>query len=110
MKTKLSGIALAFAFALLVGCASQSRVVYNSLASVQVATTGAYNAYLDLVIQAKVTTNAVPAISRDYNTFQQAWSAAVLIAQWNTNTIAPQYVLDLSSKLVTDISVAKGVK
>lgn len=100
--------ATVFAIALLVGCASQSRVVYNTLASVQAATTGAYDGYLSLVVSGKLTTNAVPAISRDYNTFQTVWSAAVMLAQFNTNTVAPQNVTDASTKVLSGIVTAKG--
>lgn len=91
------------------GCTSTSRTTYNTLASVQVATTGAYNGYLDLVVQGKVTTNAVPTVSRDYNLFQTVWSGAVVVARWATNTPASQQVLDAAAVVVTDINKAKGV-
>jgi len=104
----IKSIAAVLAVAFLIGCASQSKVLYNTLASVQVATTGAYNSYLDLVVQGKLTTNSVPVISKDYNLFQQVWSAAVYVAQWQTNSAVPQSVLDASSKVVTDINAAKG--
>lgn len=97
--------------ALVVGCASTNRTVYNTLASVQVTTTGAYNGYLDLVVAGKLGTNSVPAVSRDYNQFQMVWNAAVAVAQWNTNTIAPAAVNDASLRVLTDITNVKaGVK
>ena len=111
MKKRLNGILVAAAVVAMIvcaGCAGQSRVLYNSLAAVQAGTSGAYNGYLDLVVKGKVTTNAVPAISRDFNLFQQTWSAAVMIASWNTNAVAPQAVLDASAKVITEINVAKG--
>lgn len=103
-------ITAVLAVAFLIGCVSQGRLAYNTLASVQVATTGAYNSYLDLIVQGKLTTNSVPAISKDYNLFQQVWSAAVYVAQWQTNSAVPQSVLEASAKVVTDINTAKGVK
>jgi hypothetical protein len=108
-KLKLIPI-LAVVALICAACASQSRVVYNTLASIQVATAGAYNGYLSLVVQGKVTTNAVPQISRDFNLFQQTWSAAVMIAQFNTNTTAPQIVLDQSAAVISEINIAKGVQ
>jgi hypothetical protein len=40
--------------------------------------------------------------------FQASWSAAVMIAQWNTNAVAPQIVLDNSVKTITEINAAKS--
>lgn len=97
---------------LLIGCASQSRVTYNTLASVQATTTGAFNGYLTLVVQGHLRTNDVPVVSRDYNLFQLTWSAAVALAQWNTNAAASLQVTDASSVVLADIINAKntGVK
>src|ERR1035437_7376937 len=91
-----------------VGCSGLGRTYYNTLASIQVATTGAYNGYLDLVIKGQVKTNDVPLISRDYNLFQTVWGSAVSVAQFNTNAIAPSTVTDASAKLVNDITSAKA--
>lgn len=106
MKT-LKSLAAVLAVAFIIGCASQSRTAYNTLASVQTTTTGAYNGYLNLVVQGKLPTNSVPVVSKDYNLFQATWTAAVMVAQWNTNTVAPQPVLDASAKVITDINTAK---
>jgi hypothetical protein len=104
----LKSIPAILLLAFIVGCATTSKVAYNTLASVQVATTGAYNGYLDLVVQGKLTTNSVPVVSKDYNLFQQIWTAAVYVAQFNTNSVVPQTVTDAAAKVVTDISAAKG--
>jgi acetylglutamate synthase len=93
--------------ALLIGCVSQSRTVYNTLASIQVTTSGAFNTYLDLVVTGKLATNSVPAISKDYNTFQTLWSSAVMVAQFNTNSVAPTEVISASTTVITDIANAK---
>jgi hypothetical protein len=95
---------------LLFGCASQSRVVYNTLAGVEITTTGAYDAYLDLVIKGAVPTNSVPAISRKYNIFKIEWAAAVAIAQWNTNAPATTLVSETATKVLVEISNAKAVQ
>lgn len=93
-----------------IGCASNNRKLYQSLATVEVVTTGAFASYLDLVVTGKVATNAVPVVSADYNAFKQVWSAAVVIAQWNTNSVAPANVTAASAKVLTDINNAKGSK
>lgn len=100
-------LAAVFAVALIVGCASQSRTLYNTLASVQATTAGAYNAYLDLVVKGQLKTNMVPVVSRDFNLFQLTWSAAVAVAQWNTNSVAPPEVLAASTQVLTSITTAK---
>lgn len=105
----VKSLAAVFAVAFLIGCASQQRVTYNTLASVQVATTGAYSSYLDLVIQGKVTTNSVPTVSKDYDIFQTVWNGAVVVARWATNSPASQQVLDAAAVVVTDINKAKGL-
>ena len=104
----IKSIAAVLAVAFLIGCASQSRTIFNTLASIQATTQGAYGGYLNLVVQGKIPTNSVPTISRDYNLFQATWTAAAMIAQWNTNTVASQPVLDASAKVITDINIAKG--
>ena len=101
----LLGVALLI---LAVGCVSQSRATFNTLASVQTVTTGAYNTYLDLVIQHKIPTNSVPQVSKDYNFFQTVWTATVIVAQWNTNNPPTQVVMDAAQKVVNSINTAKG--
>lgn len=91
----------------LLGCATQQRLLYNTLATVQMVTTSAYSSYLDLTIQGKIPTNSVPKISADYNAFQTLWSVAVAGAQFNTNTIAPPQVVFASSNILYEIQVAK---
>jgi hypothetical protein len=103
MKRIIPLIALLF----VIGCASQSKLLYNSLATVQTVTTGAFRGYLGLAINGTIRTNSIPEISRDYNSFQALWSAAVAVAQFNTNTIAPEPVVAASSNLLYKINVAK---
>jgi hypothetical protein len=103
----IKSLAAVVAVAFLIGCASQGKLLYNTLASVQTVTTGTYNGYLDLVVKGTLPTNSVPKISKDYNAFQSVWSAAVMVAQFNTNTIAPAVVVSASSNLLYEINVAK---
>ena len=102
----LAAIGLAIVLA---GCAT-GRAYYNTLSSLQITTTAAYNGYLDLVVKGAITTNAVPTVSKDYNLFQVVWSSAVAVAHFNTNAVAPSAVTDAAAKVVNDISAAKGTK
>lgn len=104
----LQSLAAVLTVAFVVGCVSQSRTAYNTLASIQAVTTGAYGDYLNLVVKGKLPTNSVPTISKDYNTFQATWTAACMIAQWNTNSVAPQQVLDASANVITEINIEKA--
>lgn len=109
MKSILtSTLGLCTALVLIVGCVSQSRVTYNTLAAVQVTTSGAFNSYLDLVVKGQVKTNSVPLISADYNRFQLVWNAAVSVAQWNTNAVASSTVTDASAIVINNIVSAKN--
>lgn len=103
MKTKNIVIALSLAI-VMIGCAG--RAYYNTLASIQVTTSAAYDGYLDMVVTGKVKTNNVPAISKDYNMFQTVWMGAVAVAQFNTNAVAPSAVTDASIKVLNDITSA----
>jgi len=105
MRTKL--LAAAFAVALLVGCASQSRTTYNTLASVEATTTGAFCSYLQLAITGAIPTNSVPEVSRNYDLFKASWLAAVQIAQWNTNAPSTPVVDDAAARVVSGINQVK---
>ena len=96
-----------FAAVILIGGASQQKLLYNTLASVETVTTGAFNGYLQLAVTGKIPTNSVPTISKDYNSFQQLWLGAVAVAQFNTNSVAPPIVVNASSNLLYEINVAK---
>ena len=101
---------IAVVAALLVGCATTSTNIYRTLASVQISTSSAYNGYLDMVVQGKVTTNMVPVVSRDYTAFVSVWSAAVSVASLGVQGIATAPVLDAANKVVADVAMAKGTK
>lgn len=108
MKTRII-LPFLLVFALAWGCStSQRRATYNSLASVGYTTDAAVKGYLDLVIHGQISTNSVPTVARDYQTFQVAFNAAVALAQFNTNAVAPPDVLRLSATVISDINIAKG--
>jgi hypothetical protein len=109
MKTKLI-LPLIIVFALAWGCStSQRRATYNSLATVAHTTDAAVKGYLDLVIQGQISTNSVPTVARDYQVYQAAFSLALSAAQFNTNTVAPPNVVELSGTVINSINTAKGV-
>ena len=107
---QIKHLAAIAALVLIVGCASQSKTTYNTLASVQIATAGAYSAYLDLVIQGKLATNSVPIISQDYTVFQSVWNSAVRVASLGVQAPPTAPVIATAAKVTTDIAVAKGAK
>lgn len=104
----LKSLAAVLAVAFLIGCASQSRTVYNTLATVESTTTGAYDTYVTGVIKGYWKTNDVPRVSKDYNAFKLVWAGAVALAQWNTNAPATLPVTDASAVVLADIITAKG--
>ena len=105
---KLNTLAVICAVVFLIGCTTASRTIYNTLASVQVTTSGAYSAYLDLVVQGKVSTNSVPLVSKDYTIYQNVWNAAVSVAELGVQAPATAPVSDAAAKVLADITVAKG--
>jgi hypothetical protein len=110
MKTKLI-LPLLIVVALAWGCStSQRRATYNSLATVGHTTDAAVKSYLDLVIQGQVSTNSVPTVAKNYQTFQAAFNAAVALAQFNTNAVAPPNVVALSGVVINSINTAKGTQ
>jgi hypothetical protein len=105
---KLTSLAAALAVAVLIGCATTGTTVYRTLATVQITTSSAYNAYLDLVVQGKVSTNMVPVVSRDYTAFVAVWNGAVGVAALGVQAPATAPVIDAANKVIADVAVAKG--
>jgi hypothetical protein len=92
-----------------IGCTtSQQTAAYNTLSGLETGTTAAYNAYLTLVVQGKVTTNAVPQVSHAYNDFQAAMVIATVSAQNNTNALAPTNLVTEAAAVVNLITTIEG--
>ena len=104
---RLQSLAAIAALVFVIGCASQQTTLYKTLASVQIATAGAYNGYLDLVIQGKVSTNSVPVVSRDYTIFLGVWNGAVQAASSGVQAPATAPVTAAAAVVVADINTAK---
>ena len=91
------------------GCTTTQRTVaYNSLYSVEKVTTGAYDSYLDSVIQGISTTNGVPRVSKAYNHFHASFLLALDSVQFNTNAIAPASLVVESGDIINLIQTVKG--
>ncbi len=106
MKIKLMIVALALCVA---GCAVTTQTVaYKTLYSVEKVTTGAYDGYLDSVIQGVTSTNAMPRVSSAYNKFQTSLIVALDAVQFNTNALAPDSLVIESGDLINLISAVKG--
>lgn len=92
------------------GCTTnQQTVAYNSLYSLEKTTQAAVDSYDTLVIQGKVPTNGVPAVSKAYNEFQASFILAVDAAQFNTNAVSPPALVVESQDVINLITtLTKG--
>lgn len=86
---------------------TNQTIAYRSLASVETSTVAAFDSYLTAVAKGKVSTNAVPKISKDFQAFQDAMRTATLLVQGNTNAVAPANLTAQSATLLNEISTAK---
>lgn len=102
-------VALLTAILLLVGaCVSTQRATYNTLYSLEHSTTAAYDTYIYGVVRGQWTTNGVPQVSRDYDRFQIGMRAAVEVAQFDYQAIAPSNVTHLATIVLKSILQAKA--
>lgn len=93
------------------GCStSQQRVAYNTLATVQTVTVGAYDAYVAQVIAGNIKTNDLPRIARQFNLFQASFLVALDAVQNNTNALAPESLTVLSGDLLNLINTVTKEK
>lgn len=92
---------------LVMGCkASQQRAAYNTLATVQTVTVGAYDGYVSEIIAGRIKTNDLPRVSRQFNVFQAAFLVALDAVEYNTNALAPANLTTLSTDLLNLINTA----
>ena len=87
--------------AVILGCKSTPQTIaYNTLYSVEKATTAAYDGYVDLVIKGKTTSLYVPSVSKAYDHFQASMFVALDAVQFNTNALAPSSLVIESDDLI----------
>jgi hypothetical protein len=97
--------------ATLVGCTStQQQIAFNSLSTVETTATSAYQGYLTLVVQGKVSTNNIPQVSAAYNVLQSSVLVATLAVQNNTNALAPANVITEAAALTSLITTSEQIK
>lgn len=91
------------------GCnTTQKRIVFNSLYSTGLGVNNAYAAYNDLLVTGQVDTHAYAEISKDYADFQLVFSAAIAVAQFNTNAATPPDVAAKAAALIAKIGQEKA--
>lgn len=101
----LAASLMALPLAIIIGCnAPQQRIAFNSLATVQVVTVGAYDGYVDQVIGGVVPTNDMPKVAKQFNSFQSAYRLALDAVEFNTNALAPASLQRLSTDLLNLIT------
>jgi hypothetical protein len=92
-----------------VGCVTTPKqAAFNSLYSVEKLTTGAYDGYIDSVLNGQSTTNGVPRVSSAYNKFQSSFVIALDAVQFNTNALAPTSLVIESGDVINLINQFKN--
>jgi len=107
----LSAACLLPGLAIIQGCTtSQQRIAFNTIGTLETATTAAVDGYFLAVTKGDVPTNGVPVVSRDYNKFQGGVIVALDLVQNNTNALAPASLQQLSTDLISEIGQFRGGK
>jgi len=90
------------------GCrASHQRIAFNTVYSVTKATGAAYDGYIDAVIMGVAKTNGVPQVSAAFNAFQAAALFELELVQFTTNAMASDTLMQQSSNVLKQISIAR---
>lgn len=115
--TFLAGCAVALALftapVTFYGCKTQPNTqltAIKTLSSSHVLADSALQTFYALVLEGKVSTNTVPAVSQHYREYQVVYNAALAIVAGNTNAPAPANVLDAQTKFLGSIETAKTAK
>jgi len=106
----MKSIAAIAVIALLVGCVSQQRRTYNTLATVKYATDASVSAYFELVARQQASIAGVPTVSKAYNTFEEVFVSAVSVAALGTNSVPTPGVIAASEGVTAAIMTAKGIQ
>lgn len=112
MRKHIIGLTLIIALFLFTGAScpktTPATKAFNSIYSVEKAGTAAYDGYLAAVIDGKVATNDLPAVSRKFNAFQASVLVALDGVQFRTNALAPPSLEVEMQDLVNLITTLKG--
>ncbi len=106
MKKLLSLIGLSALLIVFVGCTTtQQRTAYNTLAGVEATATATVDGYYLACAKGLANTNGIPTVTQSYNKFQGVMQVAVLLAQNNTNALAPANVMAELSTVVSTVAI-----
>lgn len=109
MKKLIGLVSVALLAVGLVACnTTQQRIAYNTLYSVEKATTGAYDGYVDSIIKGVSTTNGLPKVSKAYNIYHNSFLIALDAVEFNTNALAPASLIVESQDVINLITNLKG--
>jgi hypothetical protein len=99
------------ALAILVGCTTtQQRTTYNTLASTEATATAAVDGYFLATAKGLADTNGIPKVAKAFNDFQAVMQVAVLVAQNNSNALAPANVIQELSVVVSTVGQFTSTK
>src|SRR5262245_4525777 len=82
------------------GCKSPTvqRQAVNTLYSVHKSVDAAFDSYLDLVVKQIISAKHVLKVVNAYDDFQNVYNSALIVVASNTNSVAPQEVMDAAAK------------
>lgn len=89
------------------GCSLLSRnqrTIYNTLGSVEETATATVQGYYVAAAKGFADTNGIPKVASAYNKFQGVMQVAVVLAQNNTNALAPDNVLQELSVVTSTVA------
>lgn len=105
MKTRIINLLSIGALLIVVGCStSQQRTNFNTLGSIEATGTATVDGYYLAAAKGLADTNGIPEVSKVYNEFQSVMQVAVLLAQNNSNAIAPSNVVQELSLVVSAVA------
>lgn len=91
----------------ILGCTTpQQTATYNSLYTIEQTADNSYKAYVDLIIQGKISTNSLPQVAHIYNDLHGAIILANTINQAGTNYLVPANITMELTELVNLISTS----
>lgn len=89
----------------IMGCTTtQQRTNYNTLASVDATAKATVDGYYLAAAKGLADTNGIPVVSKAYNDLESILQVAVLLAQNNSNAIAPSNVVQELSVIVSTVA------
>lgn len=104
-------IAIALIAVALAGCAgSPKKVAFDTISSLDVSTTKAYQAYLDLVATEKLPIASMREVGVAFDSFKATESTAITVAQSDTSVLAPPNLIQAANTVLNVINKVKELK